>query len=107
MNLSAIQIPLSLKRRSARLTMLSVVTMLIVSLWPQLPLLAQEAASESGPGLFGQIQDWLVNALAWIDSLGAIAPIAFIVLYVVVTVAFVPATIVTMGAGGVFCVVKG
>ena len=107
MNLSAIQIPLSLKRRSARLTMLSVVTMLMVSLWPLLPLLAQEAASESSPGLFGQIQDWLVNALAWIDSLGAIAPIAFIVLYVVVTVAFVPASIVTLGAGVVFGVVKG
>ena len=34
-------------------------------------------------------------------------PIAFILLYVVITVAFVPASVVTLGAGVVFGVVKG
>ncbi|MGB3138390.1 MAG: TVP38/TMEM64 family protein [Nodosilinea sp.] len=53
------------------------------------------------------LQDQLVQALAWIDGLGAIAPLAFILLYIVITVAFVPASIVTLGAGVVFGVVKG
>jgi uncharacterized membrane protein YdjX (TVP38/TMEM64 family) len=48
-----------------------------------------------------------VGTLAWIDGLGAIAPLAFILLYVVITVAFVPASIVTLGAGVVFGVLKG
>jgi uncharacterized membrane protein YdjX (TVP38/TMEM64 family) len=53
------------------------------------------------------LQQQLVNALAWIDGLGAIAPLAFILLYIVITVAFVPASVVTLGAGVVFGVIKG
>jgi uncharacterized membrane protein YdjX (TVP38/TMEM64 family) len=73
---------------------------------PQLPALAQTAASDE-MGFFAQLRGQLVDALAWIDSLGAIAPIIFILLYVVITVAFVPASVVTLGAGVVFGVVKG
>ncbi|MGG6237145.1 TVP38/TMEM64 family protein [Nodosilinea sp. AN01ver1] len=57
--------------------------------------------------LIGSLQQQLVQALAWIDGLGAIAPLAFILLYIVITVAFVPASVVTLGAGVVFGVVKG
>ncbi|RZM75196.1 TVP38/TMEM64 family protein [Leptolyngbya iicbica] len=81
--------------------------MLTMLLMPILPALAQATAAESGPGLVAQIQGALVNALAWVDSLGLIAPIAFIGLYVIVTVAFIPASVVTLGAGVVFGVVKG
>ncbi len=69
--------------------------------------LAQAAADEAGTGIFSQLQAQLVSTLAWIDSLGAIAPIAFIILYVIITVAFLPASIVTLGAGVVFGVVQG
>jgi uncharacterized membrane protein YdjX (TVP38/TMEM64 family) len=107
MNFLNDQLPVSLKRRSRRWLQLSGLTMLTMGLMPMLPALAQATATESGPGLVAQIQGALVNALAWVDSLGFIAPIAFIVLYVVVTVAFIPASVVTLGAGVVFGVVKG
>ncbi len=69
------------------------------------PALAQDG---SGPFAFiGQIQQGLVGVVEWIDGLGAIAPIVFILAYVVVTVAFLPASVVTLGAGFVFGVVKG
>lgn len=94
-------------RRSHRLLRLSMFTMIAALCLPILPALAQEAAGEASSGFFGQLQAQLTGALAWIDSLGAVGPIAFIVLYVVVTVAFIPASIVTLGAGAIFGVVKG
>ncbi|WOD37454.1 TVP38/TMEM64 family protein [Nodosilinea sp. E11] len=76
---------------------------------PMAPALAQTLAQ--GPAaeasFWASLQQQLVNALAWIDGLGAIAPLAFILLYIVITVAFVPASVVTLGAGVVFGVVKG
>ncbi|MBE9159805.1 TVP38/TMEM64 family protein [Nodosilinea sp. LEGE 06152] len=57
--------------------------------------------------LIGSLQQQLVQVLAWIDGLGAIAPLAFILLYIVITIAFVPASVVTLGAGVVFGIVKG
>jgi uncharacterized membrane protein YdjX (TVP38/TMEM64 family) len=96
-----------LTRRPWRWLRLSLLAMLALWLLPTLPAWAQEAAGEASQGFFAQLQNQLVSTLAWIDSLGAIAPIAFIALYVVVTVAFVPASIITLGAGVVFGVVQG
>jgi uncharacterized membrane protein YdjX (TVP38/TMEM64 family) len=101
------QLPQILTRCPWRWLRLSLFAITALWLLPTLPAWAQAAAGEANQGFFGQLQGQLVNALAWIDSLGAIAPIAFIVLYVVVTVAFVPASIVTLGAGVVFGVVQG
>lgn len=69
--------------------------------------MTQTAVMASDLSLIGSLQQQLVQALAWIDGLGAIAPLAFILLYIVITVAFVPASVVTLGAGVVFGVVKG
>jgi uncharacterized membrane protein YdjX (TVP38/TMEM64 family) len=44
----------------------------------------------------------LQQSLAWIDSLGAIGAIAFIGLYIIATIAFLPAFILTLGAGVLF-----
>ena len=107
MNRLPTQIRLFLKRRSYRLLRLGLFTMFAAWLFSTLPALAQDAASEATPGFLGQLQNQLVSALNWIDSLGAVAPIAFVVLYVIVTVAFIPASIVTLGAGVVFGVVQG
>ncbi len=52
-------------------------------------------------------QELLRNALQWVDSLGVGGGIAFMVLYVVATVAFLPGSILTLGAGVVFGVVMG
>lgn len=53
------------------------------------------------------LQELLRDALQWVDSLGAIAPIAFILIYIMATVAFLPGSILTLGAGVVFGVVEG
>ncbi len=52
-------------------------------------------------------QSLLKNALGWIESLGAIGAIAFIGIYIVATVAFLPGSILTLGAGVVFGVWLG
>lgn len=46
--------------------------------------------------------EWLQQALTWIESLGAVGGLAFIALYVVATIAFLPGSILTVGAGAVF-----
>lgn len=67
------------------------------------PAFAQESAMGSG---FNP-QAWLRNALQWIQDLGPIGAIAFIILYIIATVAFLPGSILTLGAGVVFGVVLG
>lgn len=73
------------------------------------PAFAQDsAASGSGPfAIFGQIQQMLIGFVEWIEGLGPIAPIVFVLAYVGITVAFLPASVVTLGAGFVFGVIKG
>ncbi len=67
------------------------------------PVQAQEAVSSGG---FNP-QELLRNALQWVDDLGAIAPIAFMLIYIVATVAFLPGSVLTLGAGVLFGVVQG
>ena len=66
------------------------------------PAQAQEAAG----GGFNP-QEWLRNALQWVDNLGAIAPIAFMLIYIAATVAFLPGSVLTLGAGVLFGIVQG
>jgi len=47
------------------------------------------------------------QSLAWLDGLGVWAPVAFIVIYVVAVLAFVPASILTLSAGILFGLVRG
>jgi uncharacterized membrane protein YdjX (TVP38/TMEM64 family) len=63
------------------------------------------AQTASEPGLNPQI--WLRNALEWIDNLGTTGIYAFIAIYIIATVAFLPGSILTLGAGVVFGVVLG
>ncbi len=68
-----------------------------------MPAWAEVAAPSSGFNL----QVLLKNTLAWIESLGAIAPLAFIGIYIISTIAFLPASLLTLGAGIVFGVWLG
>nr|WP_099238319.1 TVP38/TMEM64 family protein [Synechococcus sp. BDU 130192] len=71
---------------------------------------AASSTSTFVQGIFGtgfDPQAWLLQGLQWIDSLGALGAIAFMVLYVVATVAFLPGSILTLGAGVVFGVALG
>ena len=66
------------------------------------PVLAQES---SGGGFNPQM--WLLSTLEWINGLGTVGAIAFVVIYVVAAVAFLPGSILTLGAGVIFDVVLG
>ena len=44
---------------------------------------------------------------AWVDGLGGWAPIVYVLGYVVATVAFLPGSLLTLGAGAVFGLVQG
>ncbi|WP_319418625.1 TVP38/TMEM64 family protein [Pleurocapsa sp. FMAR1] len=65
-----------------------------------------QAQSAANSGSFHP-QELLRNALQWVDDLGAIAPIAFMLIYIVATVAFLPGSVLTLGAGVVFGILKG
>ncbi len=67
-----------------------------------LPALAQD-----GGGGGGGPQQWLQSALEWIDGLGTAGPIAFIIIYAVAAVAFLPGSVLTLGGGVIFGVFLG
>lgn len=50
---------------------------------------------------------WLVSALEWIRGLGPWAPVVFCALYVVACVLLLPGSVLSVGAGAVFGLVKG
>ncbi|MGW8320982.1 MAG: TVP38/TMEM64 family protein [Thermodesulfobacteriota bacterium] len=52
-------------------------------------------------------QDLLKNALEWVRGLGPTAPLSFLGIYVLATVLFLPGSVLTLGAGVVFGLVKG
>lgn len=53
------------------------------------------------------VTEWLESFLSWIDVLGPFAPIALGIAYFFACVLFIPAWILTLGAGIMFGVVKG
>lgn len=53
------------------------------------------------------IQELLRSAIAWIDNLGTWKPLAFIIIYNLATVLFIPGTIATLGGGVIFGVIWG
>ncbi|HEY9606641.1 MAG TPA: TVP38/TMEM64 family protein [Allocoleopsis sp.] len=86
-----------------KLTIAPLLAIAITLVLASTPALAQGATQTQG---FNP-QDWLRSALEWINSLGAIGAIAYIALYIIATVAFLPGSIVTLGAGVVFGLVLG
>jgi uncharacterized membrane protein YdjX (TVP38/TMEM64 family) len=52
-------------------------------------------------------QEILRNTLLWINDLGTVGAVAYICIYIVATVAFLPASILTLGSGVIFGVVWG
>ena len=53
------------------------------------------------------VTELLTGALAWVSGLGMWGPVIFVVIYVAACVFFVPGSILTLGAGVIFGVVKG
>ena len=56
---------------------------------------------------FFNIQDLLGQFLTWIQALGPLAPFLYFAVYILATVCFVPGSILTLGAGVLFGLVKG
>src|SRR5215510_13019028 len=52
-------------------------------------------------------QELLKAALDWIGKLGAWGPVIFIGIYIVAAVLFIPGSVLTLGAGALFGVVRG
>lgn len=75
----------------------------IIFLLASTPAFAQTADTTGG---FNP-QELLRNALQWVESLGYVGGITFIGIYIMATVAFLPGSILTLGAGVVFGVVLG
>ena len=87
----------------SRLVGLTLLTVGITLIFANAPALAQESGNAQG---FNP-QEWLRNALQWIDSLGPTGPIMFMIIYLVATVGFLPGSILTLGAGVLFGVFLG
>ncbi|MBE9206476.1 TVP38/TMEM64 family protein [Nostoc sp. LEGE 06077] len=85
------------------LAMLAIITVAIAILFYPESALAQTTS----PSTSFNPQILLRDALQWIESLGTVGAIAFIALYIIATVAFLPGSILTLGAGVVFGVVWG
>ncbi|MEN9226029.1 MAG: TVP38/TMEM64 family protein [Thermostichus sp. HHBFW_bins_43] len=58
-------------------------------------------------GVLGAVQSFFTDALGWIEGLGPLGPMIFIGIYIVATVLFLPASVLTLGAGAVFGVLAG
>ena len=58
-------------------------------------------------GVRYDLQETLHQALTWIRDLGAVGPLVFAGIYVIAAVALVPGSILTLGAGVIFGVLKG
>ena len=103
--LSQLWIRLETARNGRIITILSLIMVWVslVLLLMSSPVLAQEMTQVQSLNP----QALLQNALAWVDSLGSVGAIAFIGIYMVATVAFVPGSILTLGAGVVFGIVFG
>ncbi len=57
--------------------------------------------------VYFDVQNAFREALAWIDRHGAAGMAAFVALYVLATVLFLPGSVLTLGAGAVFGLVQG
>lgn len=48
------------------------------------------------------VGDWIKMLQAWVESLGPLAPIGYVLLYVLTTVLLIPGSVLTIGAAGLF-----
>lgn len=48
------------------------------------------------------VEDWLKSLQSWIESLGALAPIVYVAVYVATTLLLIPGSVLTIGAAGIF-----
>jgi uncharacterized membrane protein YdjX (TVP38/TMEM64 family) len=74
---------------------------------PKLAVLVLIVAALVAAVIFLPVKDWLVRALEWTQGLGVWAPVFVAAFYVVACVLFLPGSVLTLGAGFLFKVVRG
>lgn len=79
----------------------------IACLFLATPAFAQTLAQIGEKAQSFNLQTWLLSTLQWVESLGVWGGVAFMGIYIVATVAFLPASILTLAAGVVFGVFLG
>jgi pyruvate/2-oxoglutarate dehydrogenase complex dihydrolipoamide dehydrogenase (E3) component/uncharacterized membrane protein YdjX (TVP38/TMEM64 family) len=57
--------------------------------------------------LFLPIREWFVNFERYVQSLGAVGPVAVVLVYVLCTVLFIPGSVLTIGSGTLFGLTTG
>lgn len=90
---------------SLRLPLKRTLTVLLLATIALLLTTTPALAQGSGGGFNAQV--WLRDILQWINELGTAGAIVFILFYSVATVAFLPGSLLTLGAGVVFGVLQG
>ena len=95
-----VELPILLVKLTVSISIAIGITLILapIAAWAQI-------ATPTAPGFNPQI--WLTTALQWIEGLGSVGALAFIGLYIIATVAFLPGSVLTLGAGVVFGVVMG
>lgn len=53
------------------------------------------------------MSDLLEQALQWVENLGTLGPVVFILIYILACILFIPGSALTLGAGLLFGVIKG
>lgn len=77
------------------------------SLWPKRLLIVGLVASGIGAAVHFRLLDQLRLFVGAIDSLGFWGPVLFVLIYVAAAVLMIPGSILTLGAGAAFGMVKG
>ena len=77
-------------KRTLKLTLLGLIAVLLIMV-----------------AMTSDLRQVLQNSLVWIEAQGAWGPFAFILLYILATVFFLPGSILTLGAGALFGVAFG
>lgn len=65
------------------------------------------AASLVAAARFIHVQELPTSALEWVRGRGALGPVIFVAVYVLATVVFLPGSVLTIGAGVLFGLVRG
>jgi uncharacterized membrane protein YdjX (TVP38/TMEM64 family) len=86
---------------SPLLVVIALITISIATLGFAAPAFAQGLDNSFNP------QGLIRNSLQWVESLGIWGGVAFIGIYILATIAFLPASLITLAAGVVFGVVWG
>jgi uncharacterized membrane protein YdjX (TVP38/TMEM64 family) len=89
-------------------TLFRLVGLMLLAVGVAIAIAASPALAEASPATGGfNVQDMLRQALAWINERGRVGAIAYITLYIIATVAFLPGSIITLGGGAIFGIFWG